>query len=138
MGCRRGGGATGIGRCARTAATFWVFLTLGTTGFFSRVAITFDFGAERVELLRATFFFAVAAGRFGADFFVRASDLEAAALDPFRATDFDGEALLALGRFDFGFTAPRLADFDADRPAELLLFDLVMPLVTGLLIRRSK
>jgi hypothetical protein len=138
VGCRRGGGVTVIGRCARTAATFWVFLTLGTTGFFSRVAIAFDFRAERLELLRATFFFAATVGRLGIGFFARASDLEVAALDLFRATDFEGEALFALGCFDLAFTAPRLADFEADLPAELLLVDRVKPLVTGVLIRRSK
>jgi hypothetical protein len=67
-------------------------LTLGTTAFRSRVAITFDFS---VELLCATFFFADAVGRFGIGFFTREADFEAADLDPFRANDFDGEALLA-------------------------------------------
>ena len=96
MGCRRGGGAgTALGRCARTAATFWVFLTLGTFVFFSRVTIGFDFSVERVDLLAATFFLAVAVGRLGVGFFPRTSDLEAADLDPFRASDFDGVALLA-------------------------------------------
>ncbi len=127
---------TVIGRCARTAASFWVFLTLGLTAFFSRVA--FDFRAERAELFRATFFFAVAVRRFGLGFFPRTIDFEAADLDPFRTDDFDGEALFALGRFDLAFTAPRLADFGADRPTELFLVDRVKPLVTGSLIRRSK
>lgn len=96
MGCRRGGGAgTALGRCARTAATFWVFLTLGTSAFFSRVRTGFDFSVERLELLAATFFFALAVGRFGVGFFPRTSDLEAAGLDPLRASDFDGVALLA-------------------------------------------
>jgi hypothetical protein len=113
-------------------------LTLGTTAFFSRATIAFDFKAERVELLRATFFFAVAVGRLGVGFFARASDLEAADFDPFRADDFAGEARFALGKFDLAFTALRLADFGADRPVELFLVDRVKPLVTGLLIRRSK
>lgn len=96
MGCRRGGGAgTALGRCARTAATFWVFLTLGTSAFFARVTIVFDFSLERVERLAAIFFFAVAVGRFGVGFLPRTSDLEAADLDPLRASDFDGVALLA-------------------------------------------
>ena len=127
-----------FGRCARTAATFWVFLTLGTTGFFSRAPIAFDFRAGRVELVRASFFFALAAERLAAGCFDRASDLEVAVLDPFRATDLVGEALFALGWFDLAFTVPRLAGFETERPVELLLVDLVKPLVTGLLIRRSK
>lgn len=135
MGCRRGGGVTVIGRCARTAATFWVFLTLGTTAFFAWVAIAFDFG--RVILLAATFFLGVAVGRLGVGFLVRASDLEAADLDPFRANDFAGEALFALGWFDLAFTARPLTDFWTDRPVELFLVDRVKPLVTGVLIRRS-
>ncbi|HET6890935.1 MAG TPA: hypothetical protein VFH31_07520, partial [Pyrinomonadaceae bacterium] len=71
-----------------------VFLTRGTSAFFSRVTIRFDFSVERVDLLAATFFFAVAVGRFGVGFFPRTSDL-AADLDPLRASDFDGVALLA-------------------------------------------
>jgi hypothetical protein len=111
-------------------------LTLGTIAFFSRVAIALDFRAERVELRAATFFFGVAVGRLGVGFLARASDLEAADLDPLRANPFDGEALFAFGWFDLAFTP--LIDFWADRPVELFLVGRVKPLVTGLLIRRSK
>ena len=98
--------------------------------------MAFDFTAERLDLVAATFFFGGAFGRLAVAFFARASDLEAADLDPFRVNDF-GEALFALGWFDLAFTARPLTDFWTDRPVELFLVDRVKPLVTGVLIRRS-
>lgn len=99
--------------------------------------MAFDFTAERPERVAATFFFGGAFGRLAVGFLARASDLEAADLDPFRANDF-GEALFALGCFDLAFTARRLTDFWTDRPVELFRVCRLKPLVTGVLIRRSK
>jgi len=133
VGCRGGGGATATGRGARTAASFWVFLTLGAT-FFWRA------GAA----LRATGFFraffsglALAAGAFRLATGLAAPRVAlrrvVAARVDFFAADFGAVALFAFGFADLDDTVRLLGAAlpEVRRPPEL---DLRKPFAAGLLI----
>ena len=98
-----------MGRCARTAASFWVFLTRSATDFFAGTAF---FGAA----FRATTFFT--AVRLGVDFRAAAFDgvlpfATTLALLVFFVADLRATARVALGRLD-GLEGRRFAaDFVA-------------------------
>lgn len=134
-----------VGRCARTAASFWVFLTPGTTVFFRRFTLALDFSADRAVMLLAVFgvFFCEAVGvRFAKGFLARlldAADLDVAGLESLRLAGFEAAALFALGRTDFVcIDRPLTEPFGDDRRVGLRDVDRLMPLVTWLLIRRFK
>ena len=115
-------------------------MTLGTTGFLSR-ATALVLAAERDGAVFVTFFRDGAAARLTEDFFVRlgeVADLEDADFAGFRVDDLDPAALVALGRFDFDFNFGLLTDLGAERALDVRRVDLLKPLVTGLLISRSK
>ena len=115
------------GLCARTAASFWVFLTLGATGFlcFAKVGFigtTLRLGAFLIafftaRLLRMTFFLT-------APFFATARLEATRAFDAaftfcvFLATTFFATALLAFGRALLGAgLRPLTVDFAEERRA---------------------
>ncbi len=88
-------------------------------------------------------FFCEAVGvRFAKGFLARlldAADFDVAGLETLRLADFVAAALFAFGRIDFVFTErPLRADFGDDRRVGVCDLDRLMPLVTGLLIRRFK
>jgi hypothetical protein len=95
VGCLGGGGAIGTGRCARTAASFWVFLTLTPTAFLETTAADFRDGVDlrTLALLDARALVVRRPITFLEDF-VFAGCLDFAALM--------GLALLATARFAFG------------------------------------
>jgi hypothetical protein len=104
-----------------------------------------DLTTERVVTLFAVFagFFCEAVeARFVTAFFARvfdAADLEGAGFETLRLTDLVAAARFALGRVDFDCTErPFREDFGDDRCAGVCDRDRLMPLVTGLLIRRFK
>ncbi|MCM3905720.1 MAG: hypothetical protein ND866_28845 [Pyrinomonadaceae bacterium] len=110
-----------------------------------RLTLALDFTAARVVTLLAALgvFFADAVGvRFAKGFLTRlldAADLDGAGLETLRLGDFVTAARFAFGRIDFVFTErPLRADFEVDRRAGVCDLDRLMPLVTGLLIRRFK
>ena len=97
---------TGVGRGARTAASFWVFLTLGATDFFGVANVDF-FGTG----LRTIAFFA---GRcFAAAFFLitvfRLLFNATFALAVLRTVAFWATARFAFGRAALGLDEPRFA-----------------------------
>ncbi len=88
-------------------------------------------------------FFREAVGvRFAKGFLARpldAADLDVADLETLRLAGFVAAALFALGRIDFVcIERPLTEDFGDDRRVGVLDLDRLMPLVTGLLIRRFK
>jgi len=96
VGWRCGGGATEIGLCARTAASFWVFLTRSATDFFAGKVF------RPVVLCVATFFVDFAATGFRPALFfeVALAGNFLAATFPLLATfaDFFETALCATAR----------------------------------------
>lgn len=127
MGWRAGGGASGTGRCARTAASFWVFLTLRSSDFFRGLS-TFRAVALRGRTFLATR--ALDAGAFFVSFLLFGA---MRAFATFRAVVFLGTALFALGRV--GFVTARLfaAGFVEDRPEDARDVERRKPLVTALM-----
>lgn len=122
------------GRCARTAASFWVFLTPGTTVFFWRARVLF--GSLGVFFCAAADV-RLAKGFFPKGFFARV--FAAADLEAFRAAGLVAVARCAFGRADLAFTLrPLTEDFGADRRDVVRDVDRLKPFVTGLLIRRSR
>ena len=130
-------------------------MTTGTTVFFSRLSPTLDFNAGRAVVLLAVFgvFFCEAVGvRFAKAFFARlldaadldaadldAADLDVAGLETLRLAGFEAAALFALGRLDFVCIERPLREvFGDDGRVGVRDLDRLMPLVTGLLIRRFK
>jgi hypothetical protein len=115
-------------------------LTPGTTVFFRRLTLALDFTPDRAVMLLAVFgvFFCEAVGvRFAKGFFARlldAADLDVAGLRP---AGFEVAALFALARIDFVCIERPLGE-DFDRRVGGRDVDRLMPLVTGLLIRRFK
>ena len=117
----------------------------GTTGFLRRLTLALDFAVARGVTLLAVFgvFFCDAAEvRFAKGFLTRlleAADLDVAGLETLRLADFVAAARCALGRTDFVCTGrPFTEDFGDGRRAGVCDLDRLMPLVTGLLIRRFK
>jgi len=104
VGWRDGGAVIGAGLCARTAASFCVFLTLGAVDFwiaFFGAAKDFRAAAARGEAFLPARCFATDFGfvtTFFVDFFLGA----AFALAGFRATVFLTTALFAFGRAALG------------------------------------
>lgn len=120
-------------------------MTPGTSVFLRLLTLALDFTAERVVRLLAVFgvFFCDAVGvRFAKGFLTRlldVADLDDAGLETLRPGDFVAAARFAFCRLDFVFTERALgADFGDDRCAGVCDLDRLMPLVTGLLIRRFK
>jgi hypothetical protein len=127
------------GRCARAAATFWVFLTLGATDFLCVATGVFFAAALRVgTAFRAMTF--LGTRRFAATFFLTATFL----VDLLREGSFDftllrddafcATALLAFGR-DFAAVVDRLfaADLGDERRATARDVERLRPLVTALI-----
>lgn len=100
-------------------------------------ATALDFAEDRDGAVFATFFLEGGVARFTERFF-EAGDLEVADFAVFRADDFDPAALVALGRLALVFNVAFFTDFGAERPVDVRLDDFLKPLVTGLLISRSK
>ena len=96
--------------------------------------------AERDGAVFAAFFLECAVAYLAEAFFVRVetADLDDAGFAVFRTDDFEPAALVALGRLGFVFSFALFTDFGAERAFDVRRVDLVKPLVTGLLISRSK
>ncbi len=127
-----------LGCFARTAATFWGFLTLRTTAFFTRLIVAFDL-AELAEPLFAVFFWVALATRLAGNFFDRAADFvdfDLTGLVALRTGRREAVALFAFGRLDLAFIGSFLADLRAVPRAAVRLVDRVRLFVTGLLTRR--
>lgn len=104
-----------------------------------------DFAGDRAIALLAVFgvFLCEAVGvRFAKGFLARllaAATLDAADFETLRFEVFAAAALFALGRLDFVcIERPLTEDFGDDRRVGVRDVDRLMPLVTGLLIRRFK
>lgn len=104
-----------------------------------------DFTADRAVMLLAVFsvFFCGVVGlRFARGFLARlldAADLDLAGFETLRLVSFEAAALFALGLIDFVcIERPLREDFGEDRRVGVRDLDRLMPLVTGLLIRRFK
>ncbi|HKY28756.1 MAG TPA: hypothetical protein VJM12_12525 [Pyrinomonadaceae bacterium] len=102
----------------------------------SRV-IALDFAEERDGAVFAVFFLEGGDARLTEGFF-ETDDLDDVDFAVFRADGFDPAARFALGRLDFVFNVAFFTDFGAERPCDVRRDDLLKPLVTGLLISRSK
>jgi hypothetical protein len=124
--------------------------TGGTTVFFSRVSVGFALIAGRaVELLVVfgVFFCAALDVRLTRGFFARAfdpadlavADLDVAGLETLRVGGLAVAALFALGLVDFVCIERPLREvFGDDGRVGVRDLDRLMPLVTGLLIRRFR
>jgi hypothetical protein len=128
-----------IGFWARTAASFWVFLTLGTTvGFFCRVTLTLRLAALRGVGFLTVLVLELAALRLATGFlltlFRAVVDFEA-----LRTGDLVAIALFTLGRAGLAFKARLLFDdFVAERRAPARDADRLKPFVTALLMESSR
>lgn len=122
-----------MGRCARTAASFWVFLTLGATGFLCFAIVSFLAGGFRAivffgaRLLAAAFFLTAT---FFVDFAFTAT---------FRFWVFCAVARLATALFAFGravfdaVTRFFAADLGVERRVIARDVERLRPLVTALI-----
>jgi hypothetical protein len=102
-----------------------------------------DFTAARAVMLFAVFgvFFCEAGGvRFTKGFLaglLAAADLDLTCLESLRLAGFEAAARFALGRTGFAWIArPLTDDFGDDRRVGVRDVDRLMPLVTGLLIKK--
>ena len=131
------------GRCARTAASFWVFLTLGATDFLCFAKVGFNGAALRLlafliaffgtRLLAMTLFLTAF---FLVTLFLRATRVFEATLTfcVFRAATLFATALLAFGRAVLG-AGVRLfaADFGEERRATAREVERLRLFVTALI-----
>ncbi|CAN5873869.1 hypothetical protein BH18ACI4_BH18ACI4_05870 [soil metagenome] len=111
-------------------------MTLETTDFLTRVTLDLDFSTDRSVILAilGVFLREGVEVRFGTGFLAWLFD--AADLRP---GGFATAALLALARPDVVCTErPLTEDFEDDRRAAVRDVDRLMPLVTGLLIRKFR
>lgn len=133
------------GRCALTAASFWVFLTLGASDFLCLGNAAFFAIGFRVTSFLLAFFGAVfftATFFLTALFFVDLALTETFVFEGFRGTTFFARALLAFGRADFAAVTRFFAtDFAEERrttvrePERLKL--LVAALISKVLNERA-
>ena len=123
-------------------------MTTGTTVFFSRLSLALDFTAGFAVVVLAAFgvFFCAGADvRLAKGFFalllaaadLDVADLDVAVLETLRLAGFEAAARFALGRLDLACIERPLTEV-FDDVGRAGVRDRLMPLVTGLLIRRFK